>query len=46
MIASLITITLSAIDIASCWECVTMMKVMPSSRWIFFSSTIICWRRL
>ena len=46
MTASLMTMTLSAIDIASCCEWVTMTKVIPVSRWIFLSSTIICWRRL
>ena len=46
MTASLITMTLSASDIASCCECVTMMKVMFSSRCTFFNSIIIAWRRL
>ena len=32
MMASLMTMTLSAMDMASCCEWVTMMKVMPVSR--------------
>ena len=44
--ASLMTMTLSASDSASCCECVTMMKVMFNSRCTFFSSIIIAWRRL